>query len=43
MKSAWWNLTVNGADVSELDEFEREQIADWIKGGFTEGEVIIEE
>lgn len=41
MKTGWWSLEITGVD--ELNEADREHIAQLIKDGFTSGEIIPEE
>ena len=40
---AWWKLTTTDIDPTELQEHQKEQLADLIKKGFTEGELLLEE
>lgn len=46
MKRGWWKFTwesVGENDITELNECDLEHIADCIKQGYTEGEIIQEE
>ncbi len=36
--TGWWNLTFSGVD--ELNDLDREHIAELIKEGYTSGEII---
>ena len=40
LKRGWWDLTFVGVD--ELNESDREHIAEMIKEGYTSGEIIQE-
>lgn len=40
MKTGWWKLTYAG--VEDLNECDKEHVADLIQQGFTEGEIIQE-
>ena len=41
MKRGWWTLTTTGVD--ELNDIDREHIAELIKEGFTSGEILQDE
>ncbi len=38
--NGWWKLSTTGIDLRKLNEISLEHIADLIKKGFTEGEII---
>jgi len=38
--NGWWKFSTTGIDLRKLNEISLEHIADLIKKGFTEGEII---
>lgn len=47
MKRGWWTLTWTATDaeneITELNDCDREHIAEMVKEGFTSGEILQEE
>lgn len=40
VEKGWWKLTITGVD--HMNETDRHYIAEWIRQGFNEGEIIHE-